>query len=170
MVTPVFAMAAEVEAPAAADFRWSPAQVSFSPQIQIVGKQVPIYGLKLNVGVGDSDLVWGADLGLLSREGELRGLQANLGNCIETKALGLQLGLVNGAKDFTGLAIGAANWWDTGTLHGAAVGLANITGEVVGAQLGVFNYCKTLTGAQVGLVNVVADKKIPFYPFLNVTW
>lgn len=175
MVAPVFAVAAEEAAkPEAAaakpDFTYSVLQVSFTPQIQIVGKEVPIRGLKLNCFAGESDQVWGADLGLMSRESELRGLQANLGNYVDGKLLGVQIGVVNGTKDFTGLAIGGANWWDSGTLHGAAIGLANITGEVVGAQIGVFNYCTKMTGAQVGLINIVADKKIPFYPFLNITW
>jgi len=173
MVAPVFAVAAEeaaAKAPAEPDFAYSAFQVSFSPQIQIVGKQVPIRGLKLNCFAGDSDRVWGADLGLMSREGEMRGLQANFGNYVDGKLLGAQIGVVNGTKDLTGLAIGAANWWEGGTLHGAAIGLANITGEAVGTQIGLFNYAKKMTGAQVGLFNVIADKKIPFYPILNITW
>ncbi len=175
MVTPLFGIAAEEGAakPAGAaedDFRYSPLQVSFTPAIQIVREQVPIYGLKLNPGAGQNDVVWGADLGLLSREKSVRGLQANLGNYVEDRLTGVQIGLVNGTKNMEGLALGAANWWDGGTVCGTSVGLANRAGTVVGAQIGLYNYCKKMTGVQVGLFNYIADKKIPFYPFLNATW
>ena len=161
-------------APAAAgEHECFPLQIAIWPEapvIQIVGRDMPVHGLKLNVFSGRNDEVHGLDLGLFSRGNDLRGVQMNAGNYVETKAVGLQVGIVNGTKDLVGVGIGAVNYWDGGTVAGVQIGLANISSTVTGVQIGLFNHCRTMKGVQIGLYNRIETKAIPFFPILNAAW
>jgi hypothetical protein len=150
-------------------FEWFPLQIAFAPEVQLMVKEVPIVGLRLNLGSGESDHVRGLDLGAFAGSTDFLGMQINAANYVQEKALGMQVGVVNRAGDFSGLALGAVNYTD-GLVRGMTVAAVNVSSDVMGMQIGVFNYCHRMAGMQLGLFNVITDKPMSIMPFMNIYW
>ena len=121
-------------------FEWFPLQLSMVPKMQMMVKEVTIFGLKLNLFNGENDRVRGLDLGVFGGSGDFVGVQVNVANYVQWKTVGLRIGAINDAKDATGLAVGVVNLTD-GLTEGVEIGAVNIGGDVLGLQVGVVNYC-----------------------------
>jgi hypothetical protein len=150
-------------------FKWFPLQIAFMPQAQLMVKEVPIYGLKLDVWHGINEHVRGVEMGIFGDATDFAGLQIHGANVVQEKTTGLQIGIINRARDASGLAVGGLNQTDS-LQKGMAFGAVNVSTEVKGLQLGLFNYCHSMTGVQLGLLNVITEKPMPIMPFMNICW
>jgi hypothetical protein len=74
---------------------WSALQLGWHAPAQTVRKEIPVYGLKLNLIQSENNVVRGADLGFISDIGEMKGVQVNFINSVSTSFHGIQLGLSN---------------------------------------------------------------------------
>ncbi len=139
--------------------RWTPLQISLMGPVQLVPWSWDVYGLRLDVLVGENRDVAGVDVGVGSMARDMYGIQAVLGPAQARDVVGLQI------------ANAAAAW---GTLDGLQVaGLCGVgsspmpqykyaadsispgrpAGRARGAQIGIgMTYAEDMTGLQVGAV------------------
>jgi hypothetical protein len=134
-----------------------PVNVSLLPTVSLgrpVGQKT-IDIIQLNVGVGYTDLLRGAALGVISIIGEdAVGLQAGVANWVGSDLIGLQAGVVNlvfGKAD--GVQAGVINYAKTTSF--AQAGVVNISRKARGVQLGILNIAQENEGLPIGLINVV---------------
>lgn len=74
---------------------WSLLQLGWYEPAQIVEREVPIYGLKLNLIHSGNDVVYGLDGGIISDIADMRGIQMNLINQITSRFSGVQMAFIN---------------------------------------------------------------------------
>jgi hypothetical protein len=142
-----------------------PFAVSVLPMVSTAGPGRHAHALSLNLLVGSSWIVHGAELGTVLNltEREVRGAQlAGVGNILDGELTGYQAaGVFNivGGRTRSLQAAGVFNL-GPGPVSGLqAAGVFNLLeGPLSGAQLaGVFNRAEEVNGAQVGLVNISAE-------------
>jgi hypothetical protein len=151
--------------------KWTPFQAAIWPPVQLFQEATPVYGLRLNLGQGRNEDVWGIDAGVINTvANRQRGLQAGLLNQSEGAA-GINLGMANYTRQITGLQAGLLNAArdhaaglqagiilnHTDHLRGIQVHagiLGNIADQVTGGQVGLcipllgFNFTQNITGIQ----------------------
>jgi hypothetical protein len=153
-----------------------PFAVSFLPMVSTAGSGRYVHTLSLNLLVGSSWAINGAELGagINLTEHEVRGLQAaGVGNILEGELTGYQAaGVFNivGGNTRAWQSAGVFNL-GTGPVTGVqAAGVFNLLeGPLAGAQLsGVFNRASSVAGAQVGLVNISGEVRGTQVGLVNV--
>jgi hypothetical protein len=153
-------------------------QVSISPDVQLVGQDEPVSGLRLNLPYGKNTSFSGLDLGFLSSSTQdADALQVNLiGNLVEQNGTGaqvsclnvvynsmkgLQIGLLfNDNYKFSGIGIagGFNKYTDEG--NGILIAACGNYGEVLkGAQIGLCNIATYSTGLQIGVLNYAKNAR-----------
>ena len=165
-----------------------PLAISIVPPAEFPGPDWDVYGVRLNIFVGEHRNVGFVDVGVLGNivNGNLTGVQlagiynrvgssdgaieaACIMNDVRHDFCGVQLGLVNRVGgDMEGLQAGVINMTQDGA--GIQMGLFNRAERFSGLQIGVANYAYQLEGVQIGVFNVVEDSNIPFMPVLNAAF
>lgn len=129
-----------------------------------------VVGLRLTIPFSTrQENVTGIDVGLWGRSLYFEGVQLNLlRNDVKDDASGFQVGLYNsvGGGDLLGLQVGL--WNEANSMHGAQVGIINVSGETEGIQVGLINRSETMHGYQFGLINVIRDAELQFFPIVNI--
>ena len=120
------------------------------PSFNSLRQTANIYGLRINVGYGTNEEVWGLDLGTINSATRFYGLQLGGWNKIG-KVVGLQAGLVNSTTFAYGFQLGGWNY--TQQITGLQGGLFNSATAVSGLQLGGWNTAGEVLGFQLGGVN-----------------
>ena len=135
------------------------------PVFQLSPADSNIYGLRINLGYGTNEDVWGFDLGTINSATRFYGLQLGGWNKIG-KVVGLQAGLVNSTTFAYGFQLGGWNYTEQITglqgglfnsataVSGLQLGGWNTAGEVLGFQLGGVNEAREVLGLQLSLWNV----------------
>jgi hypothetical protein len=148
--------------------QWTPVQAAIWPPVQFFGEAMSVYGLRLNLGQGRNENVWGIDAGVINTiaNGQ-RGLQAGLLNQSEDAA-GLNLGMANYTKQITGLQAGILNA-ARDRADGLQAGIIlNHSDQVRGIQIGLINISGVLFGIQIGLLNKVEREWLSVLPIINL--
>jgi hypothetical protein len=158
---------------------FTPFQLALFRPAQIFSAKRDVYGLRIDVLLGDNDHVYGLDVGIVNLSNESAGLAIGAVNFAEDGFAGLQLaalsnwvtsaggmqGLQLAPLNFTGnawgLQIGALNFvWELfgkGRARGFQIGALSYADVVIGAQLGAVGLADELDGLQLGVVNVASD-------------
>jgi hypothetical protein len=170
---------------------FSPLQIGLDGGLegkQLVSRETPVVGLRLNLPFSANETAAGLDLGLLSDDTTtFTGLRLNAVSYSHTCngiaiALfdmaaflnGVQIAPLAIAGNACGLQIGLGT--DAKELHGVQIGLFNGTRHfssspsVRGLQIGLVNYARSLHGLQIGLLNIVPDSDCPCLPLLRVSF
>ena len=135
---------------------------------QLFKKEVPVYGLRLNLIYGVQTQVAGIDLGPFNETDSAMGLGVGVANISLGAAFGLQVGVAaHVEEDFYGLQTGFANMV-RGRIAGAQLGIVNRAEEGAGFQLGIVNQSKSIKGLQLGLININENGFLPFFPIFNL--
>ena len=125
--------------------------LGFGPFFQLSESDTDIYGLRINLGYGTNDNVWGLDIGTVNSSNFSAGLAIGGWNKIGT-AVGFQLGLINNVHSAYGFQFGG--WNTSQEMTGFQIGGINDTQNTLGLQTGLWNNAeKNLKGFQTGLVN-----------------
>jgi hypothetical protein len=126
--------------------QWTPFQAAIWPPAQLFGEATPVYGLRLNLGQGRNENVWGIDAGVI--------------NTVANRQRGLQAGLLNQSEDAAGINLGMANY--TKRIAGLQAGLLNAARDhAAGLQAGIIlNHSDHVRGIQVhaGILGNIADQ------------
>lgn len=165
-----------------------PIAISLVPPAQVPLSDWDVFGVRLNVFVGEHRNVAFVDGGVLGNivNGSLLGVQlAGIYNEVGSSCGAIQVaGFFNHIKhDFCGIQLSLVNRVD-GDMQGLQAGLVNLTQDGAGLQFGVFNraerfsglqlgvanYAYQLQGLQVGVFNVIEDSSVPFMPVINVAF
>ena len=158
---------------------FTPVQLALWRPVQIFAAKRDVYGLRVDIGLGDNDHVFGLDIGIVNLSNEAAGLEigainyaddgfaglqvSGLGNWVSGggKMYGLQLAPLNFAGNAWGFQVGVLNFvWELfgrGRARGFQIGALSFADVVVGAQLGAIELTGELNGMQVGAVNVAQD-------------
>lgn len=131
--------------------KWTPAQWSVYPPIQLFNDRSEVVGLRINTVYGTNALVYGLDTGVVGNAEKFNGLQVNLVNAAVMNMTGAQVGLCNIVGREDGLKVGKG--------RGAQLGWVNVSnGDFAGAQLGVANLSdNAIAGTQIGFINSSDD-------------
>ena len=124
------------------------------PIFQLSPADSNIYGLRVNVGYGTNEEVWGLDLGTINSAARFSGIQLGGWNKI-VKIIGLQAGLVNSTTSTYGSQLGGWNY--TERIPGLQVGLFNSAASAMGLQLSGWNDAGEVLGLQLGGMNTAGD-------------
>ena len=103
------------------------------PVFQLSPSDSNIYGLRVNMGYGTNEEVWGLDVGIINST---------------TSAYGLQIGGWNKTETFFGIQPGLVN--STTSTYGSQLGVWNYTERISGLQVALFNSAASATGLQLG--------------------
>ncbi len=150
MIAALFAVA-----PAQAQEKTNPIQLSLFSPIQIVPEDQGVTGVRLSLIYGKNKYVSGLDWGLVSYStgGVSKGVQFGLVGMTEGDFVGWQDSWVNITK---------------GNFEGFQWGVVNYAGHGNGFQLGLVNYCQSMHGLQIGLVNIIkTGGQFPVFPIVN---
>lgn len=125
--------------------QWTPFQAAIWPPVQLFHEAASVCGLRLNLGQGRNENVWGIDVGML--------------NTIEDRQRGIQAGLLNQSEDAIGVDLGILNY--TKRIIGLQAGLLNAARDhAAGLQAGcILNHSDRVRGFQIhaGILGNVAD-------------
>ncbi|MEE2716340.1 MAG: hypothetical protein VX610_02825 [SAR324 cluster bacterium] len=120
------------------------------PVFQFSPSDSNIYGLRINVGYGTNEEVWGLDVGTINSTTSAYGLQIGGWNKTET-FYAIQAGLVNSASSAYGPQLGIWNY--TERIAGLQAGLFNSAASATGLQLSGWNEASEVLGLQLGGMN-----------------
>jgi hypothetical protein len=132
---------------------FSPIQLSFVENIQLLPVNIFIAGISLDAITGYQYKVYGIQAGFINRADTLFGFQGGFIDTIEENQIGMQAGFINNCK---------------GTLYGAQFGFINNAHTVYGAQIGFINSSDKLYGVQIGLINTIKENGIRFMFGINI--
>lgn len=171
------AAAVAIAAPAAAESTaddgpaTTPVQLSLHEEIQVVGPETSVVGVRLAISARNAD-VTGFDQAVLAARtsGSERGLQVALYSEIEGDLVGAQLALISADVDGSAFGLQWGNLINrAGTITGAQVAvLFNRALGVTGVQLSLVNYAEDLEGVQLGLININRNGWVPVFPGINI--
>ena len=126
--------------------KWTPFQAAIWPPVQLFHEAASVCGLRLNLGQGRNENVWGIDAGVI--------------NTVANRQRGLQAGLLNQSEDAVGVSLGMANY--TKQVKGLQAGLLNAARDhAAGLQAGIIlNHSDYVRGMQVhaGILGNIADQ------------
>ncbi len=161
----------------------SPLQISFTGSYQLVPAEKDVYGLRLNLPVGENDNIYGLDLGFVGiTKNSYNGIMLNLfGNFSAGSTKGIELaGLINfnisgpilmteGGSGAKGIQLAGLMNLNLGDIDGIQIaGLFNSAQSVRGIQIGLINVTEELSGLQIGLVNYIRESPVPILPIINL--
>jgi hypothetical protein len=162
-------------------------QISISPDVQLVGQDESVSGLRLNLPYGKNISFSGLDFGFLSSSAQdADALQVNLiGNLVEQNGMGAQVSclnvvynsmkglqislLFNDNYKFNGIGVagGFNKYTDEG--NGILIATCGNYGEVLkGVQVGLCNISTYSTGLQIGVFNYAKNVKGLQIGILNI--
>lgn len=143
-----------------------PARAGFD--LQLVSRETPVAGFRLNLLGSRNRTVAGLDLGICSDAGTFSGLRLNAFSGSETLN-GVSVALWDVTRDVRGVGIGGFNL-GLGQVRGAQIGLLNVAFSLCGTQIGVVNYAETCRGVQIGLLNWASSTSLPCIPLLRASF
>ncbi len=133
----------------------SPIQLSITPDVALVDRDVRIEGLSL--GIWSENPQTALALGIVSgSRGQSAGLSWSFLLNYADSYKGIQWAPVNyNRANFLGWQSGLVNYTE-GTMKGLQTGFVNYAGRLTGVQWGFFNYAESVeTGVQVGFLNLM---------------
>jgi len=145
---------------------WSPFQLSLSPQVQVVGPDTAVHGLRLSLPWGDNAEVNGLELGFYKTPADGVTVQCAGVSAQGEAAGGLGVSAFGNVGGFSGIQVSgvfAVSGWaldEAASIEGVQLaGVFTETGAVSGAQIGGLVACASrVAGLQFGGWTVAADE------------